>query len=165
MSTTTHRISRLAAAVALGALAAAAVIGPGASAQGGRTISFTELDKGSTFKHVRNSKPKGRESNLVGDLIVFASPIADASGKVIGKNHAVCGTTVGSRSFPKSVMTCQGSAVLGDGTMTWQGSFKVGESTSTSAITGGTGAYANASGVVVSKQFSGGTHDTITLAG
>ena len=62
MSTTTHRISRLAAAVALGALAAAAVLGPGASAQGGRTISLTELEKGSTFKHVRNTKPKSPRS-------------------------------------------------------------------------------------------------------
>ena len=55
--------------------------------------------------------------------------------------------------------------MLGDGTMTWQGAFRAGGSTSTSAITGGTGAYANANGVVVSKQDSKGTHDTITLAG
>jgi hypothetical protein len=154
---------RILAAVALAALAAVVLVGPGASAQGGRTITFTELEKGSTFKHVRNTKPKSAQSNLLGDVIVFTNRIADASGKVIGKNHAVCGTTVGARSFPKSVITCQGSVVLGDGTMTWQGAFKVGGSTSTSAITGGTGAYANARGVVVSKQDSKGTHDTITL--
>ena len=156
-------MSRILAAVALAALAAVALVGPGASAQGGRTISLTELEKGSTFKHVRNTKPKGAQSNLLGDVIVFTNRIADSSGKVIGKNHAVCATTVGARSFPKSVITCQGSVVLGDGTMTWQGAFKVGGSTSTSAITGGTGAYANARGVVVSKQDSKGTHDTITL--
>ena len=75
----------------------------------------------------------------------------------------MCATTVGARNFPKSVITCHGSVVLRDGTMTWQGAFKVGGSTSTSAITGGTGAYANARGVVVSKQDRGGTHDTITL--
>ena len=158
-------MSRILAAVALAALAAVALVGPGASAQGGRTITFTELEKGSTFKHVRNTKPKSGQSNLLGDVIVFTNRIADSSGKVIGKNHAVCATTVGARSFPKSVITCQGSVVLGDGTMTWQGAFKVGGSTSTSAITGGTGAYANARGVVVSKQDSKGTHDTITLAG
>ena len=39
--------------------------------------------------------------------------------------------------------------------MTWQGTFKAGGSTSTSTITGGTGAYANARGVVVSKQDRG----------
>ena len=52
---------------------------------------------------------------------------------------------------------------LGDGTMTWQGAFEVGGSSNTSAITGGTGAYANANGVVVSKPGSGGMHTTITL--
>ena len=158
----------LAAVLALAALTAAALlVGPGASAQSpaGRTITFTELEKGSTFKHVRNTKPKSARSNLLGDVIVFANRIADTSGKLIGKNHAVCATTVEARSFPKSVITCQGSVVLGDGTMTWQGAFKVGGSSSTSAITGGTGAYANARGVVVSKQGQGGTHDTITLVG
>ena len=156
----------LAAALALGALAATALlVGPGASAQSpaGRTITFTELEKGSTFKHIRNTKPKSAQSNLLGDVIVFTNRIADASGKVIGKNHAVCATTVGARKFPKSVITCHGSVVLGDGTMTWQGAFKVGGSTRTSAITGGTGAYANARGVVVSKQDQGNTLDTITL--
>ena len=158
---------RILAAIALAALAAVALVGPGASAQdpAGRTITFTELEKGSTFKHVRSTKPKSAQSNLLGDSIVFTNRIVDPSGKVIGKNHAVCATTVGARSFPKSVITCQGSVVLGDGTMTWQGAFKVGGSTSTSAITGGTGAYANARGVVVSKQDRDGTHDTITLAG
>ena len=158
---------RILAALALSALAAAALIGPGASAQSpaGRTITFTELEKGSTFKHVRNTKPKSAQSNLLGDVIVFTNPMADASGEVVGKNHAVCATTVGARKFPKSVMTCNGSAVLRDGTLTWQGVFKVGGSTATSAITGGTGAYANARGVVVSKQDRSGTHDTITLAG
>ena len=158
-------MSRILAAVALAALAAVALVGPGASAQGGRTITFTELEKGSTFKHVRNTKPKSAQSNLLGDAIVFTNRIADASGKVIGKNHAVCATTVGARSFPKSDMTCNGSLVLRDGTMSWQGTFNVGASSSSGTITGGTGAYANARGVLVSKEDRSGTHDTITLAG
>ncbi len=158
-------MSRILAAVALVALAAVALVGgSGASAQSGRTITFTELEKGSTFKHIRNTKPKSAQSNLLGDVIVFTNRIADASGKVIGKNHAVCATTVGARatsSSPPSPAT--GRSCSRDGTMTWQGAFKAGGSTSTSAITGGTGAYANARGVVVSKQAKGGTHDTITL--
>jgi len=158
-------MSRILAAVALAALAAVALVGgSGASAQSGRTMTFTELGKGSTFKHIRNTKPKSPQSNMLGDVIVFTNRIADASGKVIGKNHAVCATTVGApRNFLKSTITCQGSVVLGDGTMTWQGTFKAGGSTSTSTVTGGTGAYANARGVVVSKQAKGDTHDTITL--
>jgi hypothetical protein len=35
----------------------------------------------------------------------------------------------------------------------------------TGAITGGTGAYAGARGVIVSKQTDSGSDDTITLAG
>ncbi len=158
-------MSRIIAAVALAALAALALVGPGASAQGGRTLTLTELDKGSTFKHVRNSKAKGQNSNLLGDVIVFTNPVVDASGKVAGKNHAACTTTVGSRNFPKSVMTCNGSLVLRDGTLTWQGTFKIGDASSAGTITGGTGAYANARGVFVAKQDSKGTQDTITLAG
>jgi hypothetical protein len=159
----------LVTALALGALAAAALlVGPGASAQspGGRTLSFTELEKGATFKHVRNTKPKSPRANSLGDVLVFTNPLADASGKVVGKLHASCATTVGARNFLKSVITCDGAAVLRDGTLTWQGSFKVGASTVTATITGGTGAYANARGSLVSATNDrGGSQGTITLAG
>jgi len=158
----------LAVALALGALAAAALlVGPGASAQTpvGRTLSFTELEKGSTFKHVRNTKTKAAQANLLGDVIVFTNPLADASGQVVGKLHASCATTVGARNFLKSSMTCNGALVLRDGTLTWQAAFKVSASTVTGAVTGGTGVYANARGVFVSKEDRSGTHDTITLAG
>ena len=158
-------MTRILAAVALAALAAVALVGPGASAQGGRTISLTELEKGATFKHIRNTKTKSRQANSLGDIIVFTNRVADSSGKVVGKNHAACTTTVGARNFPKSDMTCNGSLVLADGTMSWQGTFNVGASSSTGTVTGGTGAYANARGVFVATQDSKGTHDTITLAG
>ena len=157
----------LAAILALSTLAAASLLGPGASAQspGGRTLSLTELEKGSTFKHVRNTRTKSSRANSLGDVLVFTNPLADASGQVVGKLHASCATTVGARNFLKSVMTCAGSTVLRDGTLTWQATFKVNASTVTGAITGGTGAYANARGVFVSKEDRSGTHDTITLAG
>jgi hypothetical protein len=157
----------LAAILALGALAAAVLVGPGASAQSpaGRTVTLTELAKGSTFKHVRNTRTKSQRANSLGDVIVFTNPLADASGKVVGRLHASCATTVGARNFLKSVITCDGAAVLRDGTLHWQASFKVGASAVKGAITGGTGAYANARGVLVSKDDRGGTHDTITLAG
>jgi hypothetical protein len=157
----------VAAALAIAAIAAAVLLGSGASAEspGGRTISLTELEKGSTFMHVRNTKTKSARANSLGDVIVFTNPLADASGQVVGKLHGACVTTVGARSFPKSVITCDGSLVLRDGTMTWQGAFKVGSSTQTGAITGGTGAYANARGVFVAKDQRGGAQDTITLAG
>ena len=157
----------LAAILALGALAAAALLGPGASAQspGGRTISVTELEKGSTFKHVRNTKPKSPRANSLGDVLVFTNPLADGSGHVVGKFHANCATTVGARNFPKSVVTCAATYVLRDGTLTAQGTFRVGASIGRAAITGGTGAYANARGVLVSRNDRRGSQDTITLAG
>jgi hypothetical protein len=157
----------LAAILALGALAAAVLVGPGASAQSpaGRTVTLTELAKGSTFKHVRNTRTKSQRANSLGDVIVFTNPLADASGKVVGRLHASCATTVGARNFLKSAITCHGAAVLRDGMLTWQAAFKVGVSTVNGAITGGTWAYANARGVLVSKEDRSGTHDTITLAG
>lgn len=157
----------LAAILALGALAAATLLGPGASAQspGDRTLSLTELEKGSTFKHVRNSKPKSPRANSLGDNLVFTNPVADASGQVVGKFHANCATTVGARNFLKSVITCSVSYVLRDGTLTAQGTFKVGAPNATAAVTGGTGAYAHARGVLVSTNDRSGSHDTITLAG
>jgi len=158
-------MTRILAAVALAALTAVALVGPGASAQAGRTISLTELEKGATFKHIRNTKTKSRLANSLGDAIVFTNRVADPSGKVVGRNHAACATTVGARNFPKSDMTCNGSLVLADGTMSWQGTFNAGSSSSTGTVTGGTGAYANVRGVFVSAQDSKGTHDTITLAG
>ena len=157
----------LAAILALGALAAAFLLGPGASAQSpaGRTITLTELEKGSTFKHVRNTKTKSSRANSLGDVIVFTNPLADASGKVVGKLHANCATTVGARNFLKSSMTCSGVLVLRDGTLSFQAAFKVSASTVTGAVTGGTGAYANARGTFVSKDDRGNSQDTITLAG
>jgi hypothetical protein len=157
----------LAAILALGALAAAALTDSGASAQSpaGRTINLTELEKGSTFKHVRNTKTKSTRANSLGDVIVFTNPLADASGQVVGKLHASCATTVGARNFLKSRMTCNGSLVLRDGTLTFQAAFKVSASTVTGAVTGGTGAYANARGTFVSKDDRGNSQDTITLAG
>jgi hypothetical protein len=162
---TPHHIPRIAAGLALAAATAVVLFGSGASAQGGRTITFTELEKGATFKHVRHTKPKSDQQNSLGDSFVFTNPLADASGKVIGRNHAICSTTVGARNFNKSVVTCAGAAVLRDGTLTWQGAFKVGADGDTSAVTGGTGAYANASGVIVSRDAKGGTRTTITLEG
>jgi hypothetical protein len=44
-----------------------------ADAPAATKLTFTELDRGSTFKHVRNTKTKNQRSNPMGDLIVFTS--------------------------------------------------------------------------------------------
>lgn len=76
----------IAAAVAL--ITAAVVLGTGASAQdpATRTLTFKELAKGSTFTHIRNTKTKSRRSNVQGDMIVSTNPLADPTGKRIGRS-------------------------------------------------------------------------------
>jgi hypothetical protein len=162
-----NRKRLLVALLALPALVATVVsLASGASAQsaGERTLSFKELEKGGTFTHIRNTKPKSPRANLEGDLIVFTNRLAAASGQVVGRLHVSCATTIGARNFMKSVLTCSGVMVLRDGTLTLQTVVSPSVSVTTGAITGGSGAYAGAQGTFVSKEAQGGSQDTISLA-
>lgn len=161
-----HRNLRLLPALALPGIALAVLVGPGASAQdtGTRIVSLKELDKGSKFRHVRNTKGAPSTSNMQGDVIAFINPLVDPAGQSVGTLHVSCVTTVGARDFMKSAINCSGALVLRDGMMTLQTVVTFSDTT-TGAITGGTGAYANARGTFVSKQVSGGSQDTITLVG
>jgi drug/metabolite transporter (DMT)-like permease len=153
--------------VGLAALALAGIVvvlASGASAQDPttRTLTFKALDKGSTFTHVRNTKPKSERSNSTGDGIVFTNPLADASGSIVGKQYADCTTTKGARNFLRSTTTCVVVIDLRDGSLTLQANSKPGVPTTTGAVTGGTRSYANARGVFVADDRSGDL--TITLA-
>jgi hypothetical protein len=152
-------------AAVLIALAAAVAVRSSASAQAPatRTLTFTEVQKGSTFIHIRNTKTKSQRSNSLGDLIVFTNPLADASGKKVGKLYVSCSTTVGSSNFLKSTLTCAGVAILPDGTLTIEANSSPSIPTTTGAVTGGTGAYAGARGVFVSRETKTAITDTITL--
>jgi hypothetical protein len=166
-TTRTARSARVAVAVAALALVALAFgLRSPASAQdpATRVLKLTELEKGSTFKHVRGTKGAPRQSNLLGDLIVFTNPLVDAAGKPAGRLHVQCVTTIGASDFLKSKLTCNGVMALADGTVTLQAITAPGTPTTTGAITGGTGAYAAARGVFVStERKNGGSEDTITL--
>jgi hypothetical protein len=129
------------------------------------TLTFKELDKGSTFTHIRNTTEKLHNSNLPGDEIVFTSPVTDLSGTRIGKTHTACITTLGARNFLNSTIICTGVAALRDGTLSVQLIGRPADPTLTGAVTGGTGAYANARGVVVSTETKTGSTDTITFGG
>jgi hypothetical protein len=131
-----------------------------AQAPAATTITVKELEKGSTFKHVRNTNTRNARSMALGDLIVFTNPLTDAAGARVGKLHANCTTTVGNASFLKGVMTCTAIMVLRDGSLMVQTNTSPGARTTTGAVVGGTGAYAGARGVLVST----GGDDTITLA-
>jgi hypothetical protein len=126
------------------------------------TLTFRELDRGATFRHIRNTKGP-RQSNQQGDLFTSVSPLADMSGSRIGKLHLACVTTSGARNFLNSEMTCTAIAALRDGTVTAQFVDRLDRAT-VGAITGGTGAYAGASGGFVSKRTESGAVDTLTFA-
>jgi hypothetical protein len=125
------------------------------------TLTFKELDRGATFSHIRNTKGP-RQSNQQGDLIASVSPLVDMSGSRLGKLHLACVTTSGARNFLKSEMTCTAIAALRDGTVTAQFVDRL-DRTTAGAITGGTGAYAGATGVFVSKRTGSGAVDTLTF--
>jgi len=135
-----------------------------AQGAGPRTLRLTELEKGSTFTHIRNTKSASQQSNLQGDVIAFTNPLANPAGTIVGTLHVSCTTTVGNRNFLKSILSCNAVFDLRDGTLTGQANTRPGVPTTTGAITGGTGSYANARGTFVSKEGAKGSVDTITLA-
>jgi hypothetical protein len=68
---------------------------------------------------------------------------------------------VGNRNFLKAIATCTAVFALRDGDLMAATNTSPGAATTTGAVVGGTGAYAGASGVLVSTK----GNDTITLAG
>jgi hypothetical protein len=150
--------------IAIAALVTTGVLESGASGHGpATTVTLNELAEGSTFTHIRNTKTRSSRANSQGDLLAFTNPLADSSGARVGTLSASCTTTSGARRFQRSTLTCLAVIALRDGTLTVQGNTSPGKRTTTGAVTGGTGAYANASGVLVSKQNPSGAVDTITL--
>jgi hypothetical protein len=152
--------------VALAVGACALVLGSSASAQGPTTLTFKELNKGSTFVFVDNaplSKGAGDPSASAGDVIVFTNPLADAAGKRIGRLYSHCTAVVAARRAAKAAFACEGVVVIGGGTLTFQAFLAHGGATVHGTVTGGTGAYANARGTLVSRPTKTGADDTITL--
>jgi hypothetical protein len=151
-------------AVLLGLVAALLVLRSNASAQDApRTLTLRETERGSTFVHIRNTQGASRRSNLAGDVLAFSNPIVDAAGKRIGKSSVSCVTTTGSRNFTKSALTCHGVTELPDGSLMMQAIIEPNAPAINGAVTGGTGAYANARGVFTNTAVRGGTRTAITL--
>jgi hypothetical protein len=96
-------------------------------------------------------------------VIVFTNPVVDAAGKRIGRTSVGCVTTTGSRNFMKSALTCHGVTELRDGSLMLQAIVGSNAPVTSGAVTGGTGAYANARGVFTSTEGRSGSQTTITL--
>ena len=154
-------------ALSLAIAACALVLGPSAAAQGPKTLTFKELNRGATFAFVDNaptSKAKGEPSASMGDAIVFTNPLTDRAGKRVGRLFVHCTAVVAARQANKAAFTCEGIMVVDGGTLSVQAFLPKAGATAYGTVTGGTGSYANARGTLVSKPTKAGADDTITLA-
>jgi hypothetical protein len=137
----------------------------GGQAPQGRTIQLRELEKGGTFGLVDNP-PRGPRPNRPkvspGDFFAFSSPVADPTGKRVGRLDVQCVITAG-KVFRRARQTCHGAFSLPGGQITLQASV-VGEAkTVVAAVTGGTGTYNGARGELTSVTRRHGSDDTIQL--
>jgi Allene oxide cyclase barrel like domain len=158
------RFARAAVSLAIGM--GALVLGSSASAQGAKTLTFKELDRGATFAFVDNaptSKAKGEPSASIGDAIVFTNPLTDRAGKRVGRLFVHCTAVVAARQANKAAFSCEGIMVVDGGTLSVQAFLPKAGATVHGAVTGGTGTYANARGTLVSRPTKAGADDTITL--
>ena len=146
----------------------ALIVGASASAQSPATLSFKELNKGSTFAFVDSapmSKAKGEPSASLGDRIVFTNPLADVTGKRIGRLYLHCTVVVAARKASIAAFACEGLVVPGGGTLSVQAFLAHAGATVRGTVTGGTGVYANARGTLLSQPTKSGADDVITLVG
>ena len=165
----TNRTQRLRAigALAVATAGAAAVLGPGAAAQapsGARTVAFSEIEKATPccIADVAPRSPsKGVPLMSPGDALVYTQMLRGADAKRLGKLYGTCTAIVGAPIF-KAHYLCDVVYSLTDGTIsvTGLGGFSP---TSSGAVTGGTGAYANARGTFFSKSGKTKTDTVITL--
>jgi Dirigent-like protein len=152
--------------VVLAICVCAVVFGSSASAQGAKTLTFKELNEGATFAFVDNaptSKAKGEPSASIGDAIVFTNPLTDRAGKRVGRLYVHCTAVVAAPQANKAAFTCEGIMVVDGGTLYVQAFLSHAGATAHGAVTGGTGAYANARGTLISRPTKAGADDTIAL--
>ncbi len=158
--------------LAAAGIAAGVIAGSGASAQtaaGPTTIAFTEIEKAEPCC-IADIPPKNRSRRepfmSPGDALVFSQVLRAAGGKNIGRIYAKCAAIVPG-PLTRARYLCEGAYSFADGTLTISGLSSFSQTTMTGAITGGTGAYANARGTFTSKAPKPGanTQTVVTLAG
>jgi hypothetical protein len=146
---------------------AAAFAGSGsAQAPTGRTLTFTEGQRGSTFKLVDNPpRSPGRTERTfrlsVGDFFVFTNPMLDAAGQRAGTLRGTCDVTRGGR-FERAFFLCHAVAKLRNGDIAIEAATPLGDVTR-APITGGTGLYNGARGTFSSREQGRRTIDTFEL--
>ena len=94
----------------------------------------------------------GASGDSAGDILTFANDVYDAANKKkVGTDQGLCIRTVAGKAYE-----CWWTTFLAKGQITVEGPF-YDAGPSTLAITGGTGAYANARGWMGLKSRAGGT--------
>jgi hypothetical protein len=134
----------------------------------GRTLVLSRLTKQATFTFVDNA-PKakltreGEPRRLTpGDREVFSIPVADQRGNRLGRLDGEC-LTVRPGTHRAHEEVCTEAYRLRNGVITVAIAL-IGEKPKYSAaVTGGTGAYANARGTLRSVTTKSGTTDTVRL--
>jgi hypothetical protein len=162
------------AAVAVGATAALAIAVPGGSAQtpGSQTVTFYEPAESGSFAIVDNAprspvrNPANRRYRFsAGDELVFSSHLLDRAGGTRQGTLYVKATVVSGRTIANVKALGTGVFELNDGSqIVATGTFRLGSGDVRLAVTGGTGTYAGARGVLVSTTNPDDSSvDTITL--
>jgi hypothetical protein len=155
-----------ASAVLLSSCVLAVLAGPANAIDGPATLTFQELEKGSTFHFLDNAPEAKLKGGVVsfspGDVLLFTNPIA-MGGKVVGKLRIACtATTAGNTKKPESAgFNCNGIAKIPGGTLVLVAG--LGGAVTEGAVTGGTGIYAGARGTFVSTNAKGYSTNTVTL--
>ena len=154
----------LATASAVGALLLASA-SAAAQSPATQTLTFKEVDRGSTFAFVDNPPRAPHRHGAptrvsAGDLFVVSNRLVDAAGHPFGRLRAMC--FVSEPGTPENLHgDCFGVFSLPGGQLWASGT--TGPGLTTGAILGGTGVYLNMHGSFVSKSTKTGADDTVSL--
>jgi hypothetical protein len=148
----------VAGSVVLSATIAAVLVSGSASGSAQRapqTLQLTQLDRDFTYvdappKAGDNKPPSG------GDELVIGGKIAEG-----GSTSIVCTVT---HPGARAAGICIGVLELAGGEITFVGGGSLAGNTTTSAVTGGTGEYAGASGTLTSKSSNSSGRTTLTVS-
>jgi len=140
--------------VIVAAVFAAIVSSSKAQAPGPQTLILKENTKAEKFTFVDAARPFAknpkRPTPSMGDYFVFYSPLSDTAGARQGSLEAQCTIIKLSKKAKQEVDLCQGVISLKNGDIFLSARVTEQSENVTGAITGGTGAYANARGTFTS---------------